>query len=142
MHPVSDNSFLEETPSPAPAAIAAALGERQSLYDGILEAAKGFEREWKHYGRKYGWKLKVHDGRKALLELTIAPDEIRLSLAVRESEMGELRGAPGVAPILELLLPPGKSKEGWGIRLSVVDAESLRQARALVAALAAIRLKG
>jgi hypothetical protein len=139
MAAVSDNYFLAEEPRPDPAAIAAALGDRLALYESLLEAASGFEREWKHYGKKYGWKLKVHDGAKALLELTIAPAEIRVSLAARESEMGALREAPAVAPILAALLPPGKSKEGWGIRMAVADAEGRDRARALIEALAGIR---
>jgi len=48
-------------------------------YESILASAEGFEREWKHYGKKYGWKLKAHDGRKALFELTIGTAGLRVT---------------------------------------------------------------
>jgi hypothetical protein len=139
---VSDNLFLEESLVPDAASIKAALGDRYPWYEGVLEAAKGFERDWKHYGKKYGWKLKAHDGTKALFELTLAAAGIRISIAARESELQALREGAKSASILAKLLPPGQSKEGWGIRLSVADAESYGQAVALIEALAEIRLKG
>jgi hypothetical protein len=126
---VSDNYFLAENPAPEPASIAAALGGKYPLFESIMNASDGFEKDWKHYGKKYGWKLKAHDGEKALFELMVTAVDIRLSVATRESEMQELAE----------LLPPGKSKGGWGIRLSVADEESALRAIALIKAVAALR---
>ena len=126
---MSDNYFLAENPAPDQTSIAAALGGKYSLFESIMAAADGFEKDWKHYGKKYGWKMKAHDGEKALFELTIGSVDIRLSVAARESEMQALAE----------LLPPGKSKEGWGIRLSVADEESALRAIALIKAVAALR---
>jgi hypothetical protein len=134
---VSDNYFLPEDPAPAGPAIASALGGALPWYESILASAEGFEREWKHYGKKYGWKLKAHDGRKALFELTIGTAGLRVSIAVRESEMIVLR--EDFAPVLDLLQPPGKSKEGWGIRLPIIDQASCDRAKALIGAVAKIR---
>jgi hypothetical protein len=139
---VSDNFFVEESPRPDSAAVKSALGDKYPWFEGILGAAEGFERDWKHYGKKYGWKLKAHDGTKALFELTVTASDIRISIAARESEMLALREEPETAAILAELLPPGKSKEGWGIRLSVADAGTYGQAVALIGAVAEIRRKG
>jgi hypothetical protein len=48
---VSENYFLSEKPAPASVSIAAALGEQYPPYESLLDAAPGFERDWKHYGR-------------------------------------------------------------------------------------------
>jgi hypothetical protein len=137
---VSDNLFLEENPAPGPASIAAALGDRGRLYAAILEAASGFQADWKHYGRKYGWKLKVHDGSKTLLELTLVPEGIRVSIAAREAEMQALRaGSEAGRPELA---EAAHAKEGWGIRLTVADEAGCAKAAALIRAVAAFRLRG
>jgi hypothetical protein len=136
---VSDNFFLAENPAPDSGAIAAALGDKYPLFERLMAAAEGFEKDWKHYGRKYGWKLKAHDGEKALFELTVMAEGIRVSVAARESEVEELREDPVVAAIIAGLLAPGKSKEGWGLRLWVANEESAGRAATLILAVAAIR---
>lgn len=136
---MNENYFLEQLPSPDEAAVESALGKRYSWYLGILEAAKGFEREWKHYGKKYGWKLKVHDGTKMLFELTVADSNFRIGMAVREAELQALRADPETAAGLADILDPGKSKEGWGIRLLIDDAARYEQALLLIKAVAALR---
>jgi hypothetical protein len=136
---VSDNYFLSAEPAPDAASIAAALGEGYALYERILGAAAGFEQDWKHYGGKYGWKLKAHDGVKALFELTIAPGAFRVSIAARESEMRALREDSELAALLAPALDTAKSKEGWGIRVPVADEASCSRAIALIRAVAEIR---
>jgi hypothetical protein len=138
---VSDNYFLEESPSPDQAAIKAALGERFSWYEGVLAAATGFTRDWKYYGKKYGWKLKVHDGNKALFELGIAKADIRIGMAVRERELQVLRDDGSLAAGLADFLAAEKSKEGWGIRVKVKDGTSYDLALDLIRAVADIRRK-
>lgn len=136
---MSDNIFMAESPAPGEEGLRAALGDKYPLFESIVAAAEGFEKDWKHYGKKYGWKLKAHDGEKALFELTVTTDGIRVSVAARESEMEALREDPSSAATLGEILPPGKSKEGWGIRLAVTDGESALRAIALIKAVAAIR---
>lgn len=139
---MSDNYFLEEANFPDPAAVRAALGDGYSWYEGVLEAAKGFKQDWKHYGKKYGWKLKAHDGTKALFELTIVAGHFRLGMAVREKELQALRENPAANAGLAKLLDPGKSKEGWGIRLVVDSPSAYDQALLLIGSVAEIRLNG
>lgn len=129
MGSVSENQFIEQAEAPNAAAIEAALGSGYTRYEAIMEAAAGFMADWKFYGKKYGWKLKVHDGDKALLELSVMDTELRVSIAAREAEVEALRA-------------DGKAKEGWGIRIAVVDEASCARACALIKAVAAMRLKG
>ena len=140
--PVNDNTFLEEVPFPDPAAIAAVLGDKVRWYRGILETAKGFQQDWKHYGKKYGWKLKVHEDAKALFELTVTTAGVQINLAARESEVQALRSDPAAAAYLAEILPAGKSKAGWGIRIVVDDEGAYEKGLFLVKAVAEIRRAG
>ena len=138
---VNENYFMEETPRPEPAAVQAALGGMYPWYEGILAAAEGFERDWKHYGRKYGWKLKLHDGDKALAEITVTPAGVLVGVAAREAEIEELREEAEKAlggPLAEALAT-GKAKGSWGLRLFVADEAAYGKARALLEAVAEIR---
>lgn len=135
-----DNYFMDGAIAPGPESIAEALGRALPWYEGILAAADGFEREWKHYGKKYGWKLKVHDGEKTLLELTLAGGAFRVGMAAREGEARALREGE-LARSLEGLMDTQKAREGWGIRAMVDTAERYESVRALVAAIAAMRSK-
>jgi hypothetical protein len=136
---MTDNIFMAETPRPEEGSIGAALGDKFPWYRGCLEAAAGFEQDWKYYGAKYGWKLKVWDGSKALFELTVAKGYFRLSMAVREAEVEALRADAAAAPALAELLDSGKSKDGWGIRLTVNEAAKYEKATALIKAVAELR---
>jgi hypothetical protein len=138
---VSDNLFLEAASPPDAAAIEAALGEAYAWYQGVLNAAAGFMQDWKHYGKKYGWKLKAHDGAKALFELTVARGNFRLGMAVRERELEAMREDEALASELGGLLDADKAKEGWGIRLTIDEEGKYRQALRLIEAVAALRRK-
>lgn len=136
---MSDNFFIAETPRPEAAAIKETLGEKYPWYEGLLEAAVGFKQDWKYYGAKYGWKLKVWDGTKALFELTVAAAYFRVSMAVREVEVEALRADASTAQGLSELLDPEKSKNGWGIRLTINEEAKYEKACALIKAVAALR---
>jgi hypothetical protein len=134
-----DNAFLAEQPTPDGTAIASSLGGARVWYEEILAASVGFKQDWRHYGRKYGWKLKIHDGSKALLELTVGAGAFRVGLAVRERELAALREDPATAPVLAAFLESKAAKEGWGIRIEVDSPVRHAEALALVRALAALR---
>ncbi|MBN1242495.1 MAG: DUF3788 family protein [Spirochaetales bacterium] len=139
---MNDNAFLPENPAPDEAAIAAALGPALPRYRAVLEAADGYEREWKHHGPKYGWKLKLHDGDKALAEITVASEGFLVALAARALELEELREDPELEETLAALMPDEGAKGGWGLRVAVTDDGSLATAVLLVKALAALREGG
>jgi hypothetical protein len=134
---VNDKPFLQEEPAPTAETIRAALGDKTLWYEGLLAAAPEFEPEWVFHGKKYGWKLKVHDGAKALFELTVTESGFRVAIAAREDELESLRGNPATAACLSAFPPPGK--EGWGLRIEVTDAEAFHKALLLVQAVAEIR---
>ncbi len=134
---MSDNFFLQQEPAPTAETIRAALGDKILWYEGLLAATHGFELEWLYHGKKYGWKLKVHDGAKALFELTLFEGGFRVSIAVREGELETLRGNPATAACLSSF--PASGKAGWGLRVEVTDSDAFHKALLLVQAVAEIR---
>jgi hypothetical protein len=130
---------MEETNPPDAGALQSALGDKYPRYLGVLEAAVDLEQEWKHYGKKYGWKLKAHDGNKALFELTVVEGGFRIGMAVRERELQALRASPVAVAALGELLDAERSKEGWGIRLEIGDDGSYERALFLIKAVAGLR---
>lgn len=136
---MNDNAFLPEHPAPDEAALAAALGPAFARYQAFLGAADGYEREWKHHGAKYGWKLKLHDGDKALAEVTVGSGSFLVALASRALELEELREDAAIESALDALRPEAGAKGGWGLRVAVTDDASLATAVLLVKALAALR---
>lgn len=134
---MSDNPFLQEEPVPTLESIRAVLGDKMLWFEGLLAAAPGFEQEWRFHGKKYGWKLKVHDGAKALFELTITEAGFRVAIAAREEELESLRGNPTTAACLSAFPPPGK--QGWGLRIEVTDEDAFHKALVLLQAVVAIR---
>ncbi|HEX7598710.1 MAG TPA: hypothetical protein VF518_10885, partial [Polyangia bacterium] len=93
-------------------------------------------------GKKYGWKLKVHEDAKALFELTVTTADFQINLAARESEVQALRSDLAAAAYLAQILPAGKSKAGWGIRIVVDDEGAYKKALFLIKAVAEIRRAG
>lgn len=136
---MSDNYFIEEGSAPDETALKSALGERYSWYEGVLGAAEGFELEWKYHGRKYGWKLKVHDGDKALFELTVTASGFRLGVAARESELEDLREDADLDPGLAGRISADKVKEGWGVRFEIDGEEACKEACLLIKSIASLR---
>ena len=136
---MADNIFMDPGHSPDEEAVARALGDKFAWFEAICDAGDDFEQEWKHYGKKYGWKLKVHDYVKTLFELTIAEGDFRIGMAVRERELQALRLDPVLSTQLGDLLTPEKFAEGWGIRVLVDRENVFLQVMALVTAVAAMR---
>jgi hypothetical protein len=145
---VNNNIFSEESAVPDEAAVRTALGKGYARYEALLVAAEGFTPEWKYHGKKYGWKLKIHDGDKALAELSIVGSKgeadgsgalILLGVAARGLEVEELRDDPGLEPELTAFLSGSGAKEGWGLRIEVRDEASGKLARGLIERLAELR---
>jgi len=63
-----------------------ALGGVYPAYQEILTFIDAYPREWKFYGPKFGWQLKVTQKGKALFYLTPQEGSFRLGFAVREKE--------------------------------------------------------
>ncbi|MDP1827613.1 MAG: DUF3788 family protein [Archangium sp.] len=119
---MSTNVLNDAADQPTDPQVKAALGPAWEHFEVLRAATATCEHEWRHYGKKYGWKLKVHADDKVLFELTVADGWFLVSLALREKERLELKG-----DALQALASP----EGF-VKLEVRDAASCERALALV----------
>lgn len=136
---MSINILLNPAETPDRAAIHAALGASAPLYDALVALTATFEQEWRHYGNKYGWKLKIHADSKTLVEVTIADGWLLASLTLRAPEHQALRDGP-TAPIMAALLDgDAGASEGYGLKIDVRDQASYDSLAGLLVPVMALR---
>ena len=115
------------------------VGALYSDYLDILSLAGGYSREWKYYGKKYGWQLKVTRKGKSLFYLIPLEKSFRMGFAVREKERETLLNLTLPAKVREELRRAKKYSEGYPLRLSVSAKNDMRAVRLVVDALMSLR---
>ena len=123
---MSINVLNEKAEQPTDTSVKAALGPTWIHFEALQALTSAFEREWRHYGKKYGWKLKVHADDKTLLELTVADGWFLVAMSLREQERKDLK-----ADAATRTLAGDASPEGF-LKFEVRDPASAERAAALV----------
>lgn len=127
------NVLTESTQPPTDAEVKTALNHTWAHFESLQALTSGFEREWRHYGKKYGWKLRVHSDDKVLLELTVADGWFMVALSLRESERKAL-----LADAATLAVAGEVSADGF-LKFGVRDQGSKERTEAVVRFLIAQR---
>lgn len=125
------NILLDQAQAPTDDVLGRALGPTWPQFVALREATAACEQDWRFYGKKYGWKLKVHAGDKTLLELTVADGWFMVAMAIRDKERQALAADPAPRSLAGLADGGVKASEGYGIRIEVRDQAACDQARAL-----------
>ena len=115
----------------------AALGATRPLWDAVLanlearcERAKS---EWKHYGKKHGWQVRVRYRRKSLLYLVPHQGSFLAGMALNAKAMAALDES-GLPPELVASIVDGPSyPEGKAARVEVTSPEHVGHVDGLVA---------
>ncbi len=128
---MSINVLLAKAEAPDDGGIAAALGATRPLYDEIMSLTEGWDQTWKHYGKKYGWKLKVHEETKMLLELTVADGWFLVSLAIREQELAALQEDPAGSALADPGGTDGAAVGRYGFKIEVRDEAACERVKTL-----------
>lgn len=126
---MSINVLLDKSDTPTDERIKVSLGGAWPLFEELRGVTQACAHDWKHYGKKYGWKLKVHANDKMLLELTVAEGWFLVAMAIREKERQELKADPSAASFDVADTP---APEGYGIKVEVRDAASFERTKSLV----------
>lgn len=136
------NILLNPDAPPSRDDVGAALGASAPYFDALLGLTAAYTQEWKHYGAKYGWKLKVHADSKTLVEVTIADGWLLASLALRAPEHQALRDGPTASIMAALLDGDAGASEGYGLKIDVRDQGSYDKLAALLNPVMAMRATG
>jgi hypothetical protein len=126
---MSINILMDRAQEPDDELVRGSLGATWPFFEELRAATAACEHDWKHHGKKYGWKLKVHAGGKNVLELTVAAGWFLVAMAIRETERRDLAADSAAAA----------APEGYGIKIEVRDRASCERAKALVASIVATR---
>ena len=127
--------FTDKSNTPDARALARALGAKAALWNEIeaeLRAALGdLIPEWKHYGAKSGWILKILLKKRNLFFLTPGDGRFRVTFVFGDKavELIAAGGFPG--PLIEELRAARKYAEGRGLRIEVESAADVRTVVAL-----------
>lgn len=117
-------NVLNDAAQPTDAQVKAALGPAHEHFEALQSLTASCEREWRHYGNKYGWKLRVHADDKVLFELTVGEGGFLVALSLREQERLDLKADTTNEWA-------SRSPEGF-VKLEVRDLVSRERAVALV----------
>jgi hypothetical protein len=124
--------FDQKEVSPHESTLKKDLGELYPAYKEILGLTEAFDREWKYYGKKHGWQLKVVRKGKALLYLIPQEKSFRVGFAVRENEKERLMNSGLPPKTKEELATAKKYPEGYPLRLEIKSKTDMRTVRAVL----------
>ena len=116
-----------------------ALGELYSAYKEVLELTDAYDKEWKYYGKKFGWQLKVTHKGKAMLYLTPLEKSFRIGFGVRENERERLLKSSLPPKTNEELATAKKYPEGYPLRLEIKSKTDMKIVRVTLEVLKELR---
>jgi hypothetical protein len=119
--------------------ILARLGRAGVQWDALLrfvEAQAGVTREWKLYGGKHGWQLKLIAKKRALAYLIPRDGYFTAALALRPRAIDALASSGLPAELVRAIMTAKESSEGRPARVDVRD----REQRELVERLLTLKL--
>ena len=120
-----------------PPDLARLLGKARPAWDSVrafLDDCPGATSEWKFYGAKHGWQLKVTANRRALVYLIPREGRFTAALALREGAIAALRKTAFPAARLREIEEAREFSEGKPARVDVTGNRELPLVKMLVAA--------
>ena len=122
---------------PDDARLQKALGKTKKLWDAIVahldSLPNGFVREWKYYGKKHGWQMKVTDRKRSVLYLIPHDGSFRAALALNDQAAAALRSQK-IPPSLVREITTAKAyPEGRPARVEVTSTSDLTVVKKLLA---------
>jgi hypothetical protein len=129
--------FDDKAHKPTDKRLATALGKSKKCWDAILEgvdrARGGLGCEWKFYGAKFGWQLKVMDKKRTVLYLVPREGGFLAAMALSERAVAAVR-VSSLPPTLVSEIETAKVlPEGRPARIEVTSAKQLEVVRQLMA---------
>jgi Protein of unknown function (DUF3788) len=137
---VKPNAFVGRTKTPTEADLRAALGAAKAVWDlVVVDMARelGLTHEWKTYGPKFGWALRLKQGKRNIVHLGPCEGCVALLFILGERAVKAARAARLGRAATKLLDEAPHYPEGTGIRLDTVRAKDIP----LIKKLATIKLE-
>ncbi len=114
---------VDKDHQPDDEALAAILGRSKLHWDAVLAHLRAeypaLSHDWKFYGKKHGWQLKVMGKRKAFLYMIPHQGSFLAGMALRPAELERLRSARVPAALIAEIEAEKAYPEGQPARLEV-----------------------
>jgi hypothetical protein len=126
----------ENGKAPGDAELARRLGRTKEHWDAILEAVsahEGLVREWKFYGAKYGWQLKLVSRKRAIAYLIPRDGGFTAGLALNDTALEAVRRGRFPAALIREIEAAKVAPEGHPARIDVTGAKQVDLVTRLVA---------
>ena len=137
----AQNPFVGKTTRPSDSDLKKALGRANPLWDQLVaELASEHDvttREWKSYGAKSGWSLRLMRGKRTIVWLVPYAGCFQVAFIFGEKALTAMRQATVPARVLRMLDEAPKYPEGTGLRFEIKTAKDI----VVVKKLAAIKLQ-
>ncbi|MFC1483929.1 DUF3788 domain-containing protein [Candidatus Neomarinimicrobiota bacterium] len=134
---MSTSIFTDRTTEPTTAGLLEVLGVTGELWTDLrqhLEAEYGpLVEQWKHYGQKTGWLLKLLRKKRNLFFLTPLAGHFRMTFVFGDKAVVAIEESDVPMEIIEDLRQARKYAEGRGVSLFVRTSEDVTTVKKLVA---------
>ncbi len=132
---MNPNAFIGRAKPPRAADVAAALGDLAPLWDEIVVSLAGelslTVSEWKSYGLKHGWSLKLQRGKRTILHLAPCTGSVHVVFILGDRAVAVARAARLGATATKVLDAAPRYPEGTGVRIDVTRPRQLPLVRKL-----------
>jgi hypothetical protein len=129
------NAFVGRAQAPTDGDVAVALGDAKPLWEEIvvgLSQELGLSvSEWKSYGIKHGWSLKLQRGKRTIVHLAPCAGSVHVLFILGARAVAAARAARLGSTAEKLLDEAPRYPEGTGIRLEVSRPRELPLVRRL-----------
>jgi len=137
---MTPNAFIGRTKAPTEADLTAALGPAKPLWDlVVVDMARelDLEREWKSYGSKYGWALRLKRGKRNIVHLGPCQGGFMVLFILGDRAVSAARASRLGRAATKRIDEAPRYPEGTGIRFETVRSKDIP----LIKKLARIKLE-
>lgn len=133
---MSDNIFTDAKKKPTEAMLVRALGKRgeywKALRDHLQRKHGPLKPEWKFYGAKYGWGMKMFKGGRNLFFLSAGEGTFVIGFLFGEKAVEAIKKSDLPQETKQKLVNARKYAEGRGISIEVKSKKSVEIVETLV----------
>lgn len=133
---MSDNVFTDAKKKPTEAMLLRELGKKGALWkelrDHVQHAHGPLKPEWKYYGAKYGWGMKMFKGSRNLFFLRAEKGTFVIGFLFGEKAFEAAKKSDLPAETIQELVDAKKYAEGRGISIGVKSKKSVTIVETLV----------
>jgi hypothetical protein len=128
--------FSDKSVTPDNKKLSDGLGKSYMLWEELLKTLREehgkLTEEWKYYGQKIGWTLKLFYKKRNLFFFTPCDKYFRLSFVFGDKAVSEIEKSSLPKNIINELLSARKYAEGRGLRIEVRKKSNLKSIKRLV----------